>query len=67
MAPHRPVEPAVAVVVFIRMLGVIHDNSPGGATTISPGSSASSRTGSKLPEISDCIAFLYVLEAFQAS
>jgi hypothetical protein len=67
IAPHKPDDPAVAVAVFIWVFGVIQAISPGGATTISPGSSATSRTGSKLPDISDCIEHSYFGPAFQAS
>ena len=64
IAPHRPEDPAVAVVVFIWTFGVIHAISPGGPTTISPGWRPISRTGSTRPEINDSIGKLLLLAGF---
>src|SRR5215469_15227451 len=55
IAPHRPRAPAVAVVVRIWTLAVIHESSPGGATNMSPGSNPTSSTGMVVPVIRDCI------------
>src|SRR5665213_2755958 len=49
--PKMPLAPAVIAVVFIATVWVIHANSPGSATILSPASSPISKTGSVSPVI----------------
>src|SRR5665213_2414411 len=57
--PSRPFAPAVIVVVLSATFSVIHENSPGSATIVSPGSSPTSSTGRVVPMILDCIPEAY--------